>query len=120
MKKLSPELHGILDYITVLFLLVSPTLFEMQTASKAFTYTLAIVHLVLTLFTDFRAGVFKIIPLRIHGLIEIIVAVALIVIAIWFRISNDNVSFYFYLTFAVILFIVWTISEYRVVVKTEA
>ena len=113
MKKLSPRVHSILDYFTVLFLLLSPSLFDMQTLGSVFTYVLAIVHLVLTLLTDFPSGVFKVVPLKIHGLIEIIVSIALIAIAVWFRRSGDNVSFYYYLIFAVILFIVWTTSEYK-------
>jgi len=113
MKKLSPRVHSILDYFTVLFLLLSPSLFDMQTPGSVFTYVLAIVHLVLTLLTDFPAGVFKVVPLKIHGLIEIIVSIALIAVAVWFRSSGDNVSFYYYLIFAVILFIVWATSEYK-------
>lgn len=113
MKKLSPRVHGILDYFTVLFLLLSPSLFDMQTPGSVFTYVLAIVHLVLTLLTDFPAGVFKVVPLKIHGLIEIIVSIALIAVAVWFRSSGDNASFYYYLIFAVILFIVWATSEYK-------
>ena len=113
MKKLSPRVHGILDYFTVLFLLLSPSLFDMQTPGSVFTYVLAIVHLILTLLTDFPAAVFKVVPLKIHGLIEIIVSIALIAVAVWFRSSGDNVSFYFYLIFAIILFIVWTTSEYK-------
>lgn len=113
MKKLSPVLHGILDYFTVLFLLFSPSLFNMQTTGSLFTYVLAIVHLLLTALTDFPAGFFKIVPLKIHGLIEIIVSVVLVVVAIWFRLSGDDVSFYFYLTFACVLFAVWLLSDYE-------
>lgn len=113
MKKLSPKVHGALDYITVLVLLFSPSMFDMQTTGSVFTYVLAIVHLVLTLVTDFPAGAFKIIPLKMHGMIEIVVSIALIAVAVWFRSSGDNVSFYYYLVFAFILFIVWIGSEYR-------
>jgi hypothetical protein len=117
MKKLSPRVHGVLDYITVLFLLLSPSLFDMQTTGSMFTYILAIVHLILTLFTDFPAGAFKVVPLKIHGLIEIIVSMFLIGISIWFRNSGDSVSFYYYLIFAIILFIVWATSEYKPVFR---
>ena len=113
MKKISSRVHGILDYFTVLFLLFSPSLFDMQTTGSVFTYVLAIVHLILTVLTDFPAGAIKIIPLKLHGLIEIMVSIALIFVAVWFRSSGDNVSFYYYLIFAIILFIVWTASEYK-------
>ena len=113
MKKLSPLVHGILDYFTVLFLLFSPSLFDMQTTGSAFTYVLAIVHLMLTVLTDFPAGAIKIIPLKLHGLIEIVVSIASIVVAVFFRSSGDNVSFYYYLIFAFILFVIWSISDYK-------
>jgi hypothetical protein len=120
MKKLSPTTHGILDYATVLFLLISPRLFEMETPGSYLTYALAVVHLLLTFATDFPAGALKIIPLRIHGLIEVIVSVVLLAAAISFRFLGYPVSFYFYLVFSVVLFIVWTVSEYRRDVKAAA
>lgn len=113
MKRLSPQIHGILDYVTVLFLLFSPALFKLQPTGSVFTYVLAIVHLILTVLTDFPAGAFKLVPLRIHGLIEIIVSMALVAFAVWFRLSGDAVSFYYYMIFAFVLFIVWLISDYR-------
>ena len=112
MKKLSPRIHGIVDYFSVLFLLISPQLFEMENNGSAFAYILAIVHLLLTLFTNFQAGVFKIIPLKIHGLIELLVSIGLAGIAIWFRNVGEFVSFYFYLVFSVALIIIWLVSEY--------
>jgi len=84
----------------------------METPGSLLSYTLAIVHLLLTLLTNFPAGALKVIPLRIHGLIEVLVSIGLLVVAISFRILGYSVSFYFYLIFCIILFIIWTISEY--------
>jgi hypothetical protein len=114
MKKLSPTTHGILDYVTVLFLLISPSLLKMETPGSNLTYALAFVHLILTLLTDFPVGALKLIPLRIHGLIEVIVSFGLLAVAISFRILGYSVSFYFYLVFCVVLLIIWTISEYKI------
>lgn len=120
MKKISSQIHGILDYITVLFLLISPTIFGMHNVASTFTYALALIHLVLTFFTNFEAGAIKLVPFNIHGMIEIAVSIALIGIAIWFKVSHDNVSFYFYLIFAVILFIVWAATDYRPVLRKRS
>ena len=92
----------------------------METPGSYLSYTLAIVHLLLTVTTDFPAGALKIIPLRIHGLIELIVSIGLLAVAISFRILGYSVSFYFYLVFSVILFIVWILSEYRMPVKAAS
>ena len=120
MKKLSPEVHGILDYVTVLFLFVSPNLFEMERPGSVLSYALAIVHLLLTLSTNSPVGVLKIISLRIHGLIELIVSIGLLTVAISFKILGYSVSFYFYLIFSVFLFIVWVASEYRIGIKAAS
>jgi uncharacterized membrane protein YhaH (DUF805 family) len=113
MTRLSPKVHGVLDYLTVLFLALSPYLFSMSSAAAVFTYMLAAVHLLLTLFTNFAAGVVRVVPLRVHGAIEFCVSFLLIVVANWFRTHNDLFSFYYYLVFAVVLFIVWLLSSYR-------
>ena len=105
-------MHGFVDYATVLGLLMSPDLVGMQTTALIFTYALAIVHLALTTFTDFEAGIFRVVPLRTHGLIEMVVSFVLIGVAIGFGVSGDHVSFYFYLIFSVVLFIVWVASDY--------
>ena len=107
------QIHGILDYVTVIFLLISPMLFGMKDGAAVFTVALATVHFILTVFTNFSLGVFKVIPFKIHGLIEIIVAVALTVVAFLFKTSGDNASFYFYLGFSVVLFCVWLLSDYN-------
>ena len=120
MNKLSAEAHGILDYVTVLLLFVSPTVFQFHKIGSVFTYTLAAVHLLLTLSTDFRAGIFKFIPLRVHGLIEITVSIVLVGVAGWFKISGDTAESYFYLIFSIVLFIVWVASDYRAAIKPNS
>ena len=112
MKIISPRLHGVLDYVTILFLGLSPFLFQMNHAARVFTFALAIVHLSLTLLTDFDLGVFKVIPLKIHGTIEVTVSAVLVFIAFLFRNWEDQTSFYYYLVFSMALFLVWLTSSY--------
>ncbi len=114
MKRLSSRLHGVLDYAAIVFLLLSPSLFHLESSAATFAFALAMVHLILTLFTDFELGFVKVIPLKVHGLIELFVSIALVLIANAFRVSGDLTAFYFYLTFSIALFFVWMISSYRV------
>jgi hypothetical protein len=81
MKVISPKLHGIIDYLVVLFLFASPTLFTMSADIATYTYILCVTHLLLTILTNYSYGIFKLIPLQLHGLIELVVGVALVVIA---------------------------------------
>jgi hypothetical protein len=113
MKILSPKAHGILDYVTVFFLALSPLLFEMGSTGSYVAYALAFVHLCLTLLTRFELGVIRIIPLWLHGMIELCVSILLLIATLWLRIWGDIGSFYFYTVFSVVLFFVWFISDYK-------
>ena len=117
MNKLSPEVHAIVDYITILVLFISPIAFQFQSFGSFFTYLLATVHLLITLSTNFPGGVFKIIPLKIHGLFELLVSFALVGISIWFKASGDTTASYFYLGFSVVLFAFWMVSDYKAATK---
>ncbi len=113
MKIISSKVHGILDYLTVIFLFAAPTLFKMEGTLCNFTYALAGIHLLLTVLTNFEFGIFKVIPFRIHGLIEVIVAVALIGVAFWFNSNGDQLGFYFYMGLAIIILIVFLLTNFK-------
>ena len=82
MSLIPPRLHGILDYATVVFFLLAPTLFSNTLFGGTITlcYVLAVVHLTMTLLTDFPLGMAEVISLGVHGVIELIVSIALVVL----------------------------------------
>lgn len=112
MKVISSKVHGLLDYATVVFLLLSPTFFKMDGTLATFTYVLAGVHFVLTILTAFEPGLIKVIPFRLHGLIEIFVAIALTGAAFWFRSQDDGLGYHFYLALAVIILLVFMLTDF--------
>ncbi len=113
MKIISSKMHGILDYATVIFLLASPALFKMEAPLSTFTYALSSVHLGLTILTNFELGLIKVIPFRIHGLIEIVVALALAGVAFWFYNSGDALGFYYYMALAIVILIVFILTDFK-------
>lgn len=115
MNILNSKSHGILDYIFSLFLLASPTLFQMDGHLSTITYVLGIAHLFITMLTKFEVGVIKLIPFRIHGLIEIVVAVVLVALAFWFKNSAEQpeLGWYYYLALAGIILIVFVITDFK-------
>ena len=105
-------MHGIIDYLVVIFLLASPTIFGFTGLLATFTYALGIVHLLLTILTDYNFGLIKVIPFTFHGTIEFIVGVALIVIA--YTLFNDNaVGKLFYVIFGTVVLLTWLVTDYR-------
>ncbi len=111
--KLNSKIHGVIDYGVVLFLLISPTLFSLPETTSIFTYAIGVIHLILTVTTKFELGIFKLIPFRIHGIIELIVSMALIGVAFYLGNLEGDVSRNFYLFFAIAVFLTWLITDYK-------
>jgi hypothetical protein len=112
MKVLNSKLHGIIDYAVVAFLWLSPTIFNLPEYTAWVTYSVGVVHFTLTLLTDFEVGVFKIVPLKIHGWIELIVSIAMVGVAFYLGNLDGSLSKSFYLLFAAAVFVTWLISDY--------
>lgn len=112
MNLISSKIHGILDYLVVIFLWVSPTLFGLPENTAVFTYILGAIHLVLTILTNFEYGLIRFIPLKIHGTIELIVSLALVGFAFYMGNLEGDLARNFYLGFAIAVFLVWVFSDY--------
>ena len=65
--RINSKIHGIIDYVVVLFLWAAPSLFNLPEVTSTFTYVLGGVHLALTVLTRFELGLFKVIPFRIRA-----------------------------------------------------
>jgi len=68
MKIFSTSAHAVLDYLTALFLITSPWIFNFENAPAAiWTMILfGLLSLTLSLFTDYEGGIFRSIPMRVH------------------------------------------------------
>ena len=111
--KVNSKIHGIIDYLVVLFLWSSPALFNWPEITSIFTYVLGGIHLTLTVLTKFELGLIKVIPLKIHGWIELIVSIALIVVALLLGQQEGQLARNFYIGFAVAVFLTWLITDYK-------
>ncbi|RYD92596.1 MAG: hypothetical protein EOP54_20565 [Sphingobacteriales bacterium] len=112
MKIISTKFHGILDYLVVIFLAVSPMLFKMEGFLCSFTYALAGVHFLLTILTRYELGLIKVIPFRIHGLIELVVSLALVGVAFYFNSQGNTLGFYFYIWLGVVILRVFFCTDF--------
>jgi hypothetical protein len=112
MKFITPKLHAVIDYLVVVFLLASPMIFGMTGNLALCTYALGIVHFMLTIFTNFSGGAFKIIPLAVHGFIELIVGIALIIIASTL-LKDAPLGKPFYMGFGIAVLVVFLFTDYK-------
>jgi len=113
MKILTPKIHGIIDYVVVIFLWASPTLFGLSDFVSMITYGLGGVHLALTLLTDFQYGVLKVIPFSIHGWIELIVSAVLVASPWVLGFSSNPIDKFFYIGFGIAVFATWFVTDYK-------
>ena len=111
MKPISPLMHGYLDYFTVVVFLVAPSLFNLTGVAAILAYALAVIHLAMTLATDFPLGAVKLIPFKIHGLIERIVGPVLLLVP--FVLGFEGAARFFYLFMGVVIIIVGFLTDYE-------
>jgi hypothetical protein len=111
MKLITPSVHGYLDYLTVVLFLVAPKLVGFEGFPALLSWTLAGVHLALTLATDFPLGWRPWLPFWGHGWIERIVGPTLVLIAFLPVFSNSS-AFGFYVFIGLVIVAVGWLTEY--------
>lgn len=120
MNLIPPRLHGILDYAIVVFFLLAPTLFSNILVGGVATlcYVLAVVHFTMTLLTDFPLGMVEVISLGVHGVVELIGSITLVVLpwilssAFQGGIMGGQGAQWFYTAVGIVIFVVWGLTDY--------
>jgi hypothetical protein len=113
MKILNPTVHGFLDYLVVVGFALAPTVIGLAGWPATISYALAAVHLLLTLVTAFPLGAIKIVPLRLHGAIELVVSIALVALPWALKFASDLTARDFYVCAGALIFVVWAITDYK-------
>ncbi len=119
MRILDARIHGVLDIATVLILLVGPLLFGLGGSPAAIAYSLAALHLLLTLLTRFPMGIWKTIPFVYHGIVEIIVGVFLLILPNMAGYGPGSPARRFYTIMGAVILVVWALTAYRDGVRSE-
>jgi hypothetical protein len=112
MKFISPTIHGLIDYLLVVFLLTSPASFGFTGLLAGFTYALGIIHLLFTACTNYKLGILKFIPLVAHSGIELMLGVLLIVLS-YTLFSNDAEGKLYYVILGTVILLTWLLTDYR-------
>ncbi|MET4081135.1 hypothetical protein ABIB40_001080 [Pedobacter sp. UYP30] len=112
MKIISAKTHAVLDFVTVIALLAVPDLVSLSPHAAVLSYALAGIHFLMTVMTDFSGGILKIIPFKIHGYVELLVGIALVILAFTFFKGNKADEIYF-ACFGIIILIVFCTTDYH-------
>lgn len=109
---IQPVIHGIIDYLVVVFLLASPKLFGLTGYIGLFTYALAGAYFLFALLTNYNAGLIKLIDFSLHGKIEFLLSEILIILAYTFF-NHDQAAKMFYQAFGSALLMIWLLTHYK-------
>lgn len=112
-KILNSKVHGVVDYLFVLFLFASPIIFGLQERAELFTYLLGVIHLMVTVCTNFEYGIIRIILFKHHGWIELVVSFALLGVALYFGEVENEFLRNFYFALAILVFLTWLTTDYK-------
>lgn len=113
MRFLNARIHGILDVVTILLLALGPFLFGLGGSVALIAWTLAILHLLLTLATRYPMGVWKTVPFFVHGIVELIVSAVLVLVPVVGGYGPGSPGRRFYTIMAAFVFVVWALTAYR-------
>jgi hypothetical protein len=111
-KPINARVHGVLDYAAVAAFLNAPMVFGFHGTPAAIVYWLAGIHLLMTGFTDFPYGLFKFIPFRVHGVIDVLAGVFLLVSPWLFGFSADNAARNFFIAIGIIILVVAALTDF--------
>ncbi len=111
MKVISDTVHGILDYLTVAIFALAPSILGLTGFAALASYALAAIHLAMTLLTNMPLGVIRVIPMRLHALVEMLVGPILVVAALALpTMFGDRREFF--LVMGLVILAVWLLSSY--------
>ena len=112
MRFIDARIHGVLDIVVIFIFLLAPTVLGLGGSPAAIAYALAVVHLVMTLVTDFPMGLRKTIPFFVHGIVELIVGVFLVVLPTIAGYGPGSPTRRFYTIIGATILVVWALTAY--------
>ena len=110
MPIIGPALHRVLDFVTVVVFTVAPSIFGLNGFPAILAYTLAGVHLGMTLLTQFSPTDHRLVPLSLHSAVEALVGVALILLPTLLHWSGTPRLFF--MAAGAVILVVWGLSRY--------
>ena len=108
MKFVTKQIHAYLDYPVAIALIGLPFLLSLG-ASNPFAFQLSVIvgiaALILTILTDHQLGVVRVVPYRIHLIVDFLVGIVFILAPFIFSFEGID-AYYYWLNGAAVLFVV--------------
>jgi hypothetical protein len=119
LRSLGAVSHGIIDYLMVIILAIGPGVAGFSGKQAVFCYVLAAVHFVMTVLTRFPLGAMKIIGFPLHGVIEALVAILLIVLPWMANFFAGVHSRNFFIAIGLLIGVIALLTNYRGITSSK-
>jgi hypothetical protein len=113
MKILSPSAHGVIDVGFITFVALAPILFDLNAGVDVACFVLAGGYLLITLLTDFRLGLLRLIPFPVHGWLDLLTGLGLAAAPFLLRFTPHSAERNLFLGLGVFSIIVWLITDWK-------
>ncbi|PJJ54556.1 hypothetical protein [Hymenobacter chitinivorans] len=113
MKILSPSAHGVIDVSFITFVALAPILFDLAPAVDTACFVLAGGYLLVTLLTDFRLGLLRLIPFPVHGWLDLFTGLALVAVPFLFHFEANSAERNLFLGLGIFSIIVWFVTDWK-------
>jgi len=112
-RSIGAAIHGIIDYLMVIILAIGPGVAGFTGKQRWFCYLFAFLLLALTACTRFPLGIMKIVRFPLHGLIETLLAILMIVLPWIANFSNGVLSRNYFVAIGLLLAVISALTDFR-------
>lgn len=112
LRFVTKTMHAYLDYPVALSLMIMPFVLQLGSShplAKWLAVIAGVAAFILTVFTDHRLGVFRVIPYRIHVAVDFLVGVAFLIAP--FALGFSGIDAWYYWANAIAVVVVVSLSE---------
>ena len=113
MSVITPQAHGLYDVYIICMLFLSPILWGMTGEPRWILWSLCLIHFLVVFFSNFGYGIVKLLPMKVHGYLELLVGLSLPFMPYVFNFANRPNERHFFNGAAFLLLVFWFLTDYR-------
>jgi hypothetical protein len=113
MRRLGPVMHGYLDYALGPLFLVAPMALALGDTPRRLCWGLAMLWLALSLLTRIPLAMVRVLPFRVHAVLELALAPLLLAAPWLFGFADERRGTLFFLAAGAGLGLLWLATDYR-------
>lgn len=113
MKLISPYVHGWLDYLTMISLLIVPLTLKMNHRPEFLLIAFALFQFILAVITRYPLGATRQLPFPVHGVIDLVSGVGLVAAPWLLGFTRMTLERDFYLVLGAFYVLVWMLTDFH-------